>query len=310
MSNSGLALSGDWEDKVREKVSFNSKGLQCKGWLYVPDDMQGKKVPAIVMAHGLSAVKEQSLLDYASQFAAAGFATLVFDYRFFGESEGEPRCQLFPLEMVEDYRNAITWLSDQPEVDADRIGIWGTSFSGGYVLYTGSFDPRVKAVVAQVPHVSGPRSRFSRSRERWQEDAMAMTERRVERYRTGRVSYIKVVAPEGEACIIPGKSAYDFFVGSQEAAPNWRNHLTRESLEKMREFDPAGYVDLMAPTSLLLIAAERDELIPLDAVKQVYERAADPKGLEVLPTTHFEIYYEPWLSKAAEAAIDWFKRYL
>ncbi len=295
---------------MRKAVSFNSKGLQCRGWLYVPDHLGERKAPAVVMAHGLSAVKDQALPDYARQFTAAGFVTLVFDYRFFGDSEGEPRCQLFPLEMIEDYRNAITWVSDQPEVDPQRIGIWGTSFSGGYVLYLGSFDRRVKAVVAQVPNVASPESRHARSPEKWESDSQAMIKDRIERYKTGAMDYIKVVAPQGESCIIPGKPDYDYFMESQAAAPNWRNQLTRESLEKMREFDPVGSIGLMAPTALLLIPGERDELISFDAVKKVYERAGEPKALHALPITHFEIYHEPWLSKAAEAAIEWFRRYL
>ena len=294
---------------MRRVVSFKSKGLDCSGWLYVPDGLE-KPVPAIVMAHGLSAVKEQALPVYAQKFVASGFVTLVFDYRFFGESEGEPRCQLFPLEMVDDYRNAITWVSDQPEVDAERIGIWGTSFSGSYVLYAGTFDRRVKAVVAQVPNVASPATRHARSPERWERDGRAMIEDRIKRYRTGGVDYVKVVDDRGEACVIPGKAACDFFLGSQATAPNWQNRLTRESLEKMREFDPVGSITLMAPTALLLIAGERDELIPIEAVKGVYERAGEPKGLTTLPITHFEIYYEPWLSEAAAAATDWFKRYL
>ncbi len=294
---------------MREKVWFNSKGLKCSGWLYMPERLE-VKAPAVVMAHGLSAVKEQALPDYAEMFVTAGLVTLIFDYRTFGESEGEPRCQLFPLEMVEDYRNAISWLSDRPEVDPQRIGIWGTSFSGSYVLFAGTFDRRVKAVVAQVPNVGTPRARYERSPERWERDAQMMAEERTERYRTGIVEYVKIVSAEGEPCMIPGKSAYDFFVGSQAKAPNWRNQLTRESLEKTREFDPVGLIDLMSPTALMLIAGERDELIALDAVKKVYERAKEPKELVVLPITHFEIYYEPWLSKAAEAAVRWFKKYL
>ena len=294
---------------MRKKVSFESKGLQCSGWLYSPVELS-KKAPAIVMAHGLSAVKEQALPDYAEKFAAAGFVTLVFDYRFFGESEGEPRCQLFPLEMVDDYRNAITWVSDLPGVDPQRIGIWGTSFSGSYVLYAGTFDRRVKAVVAQVPNVATPESRHNRSPERWETDARTMIEDRIERYRTGHVDYIKIVSALGEPCIIPGKSAYDFFVGTQATAPNWRNQLTRESLEKMREFDPVSSISLMSPTALLLIAGENDELISFEAVKRVSEKAGEPKSLVAFPITHFEIYYEPWLSKAADAAVAWYTRHL
>jgi fermentation-respiration switch protein FrsA (DUF1100 family) len=212
--------------------------------------------------------------------------------------------------MVEDYRNAISWVCEQPEVDPQRVGIWGTSFSGGYVLYVGAFDRRVKAVVSQVPAVGNPLSRHDRSPERWERDSQAMIEERGNRYRTGAVSYVKVVAPPGEPCIIPGKAAYDFFIGSQASAPNWRNALTRESLEKMREFDNVTPIGLISPTPLTVIAAEADELIPVQTLKGVYDRAGEPKEFHALPITHFEIYQEPWLSKAAQLATDSFSRYL
>lgn len=132
-----------------ENIEFTSKGFRCRGWLYVPDGLyEGHKAPAIIMAHGFAGVKEMGLLNFAERFTAAGFVTLVFDYRFWGESEGEPRNQIFALEMVEDYRNAITWLSDRPEVNSEKIGVWGTSYSGGIALYVGTFDSRAKAVSA------------------------------------------------------------------------------------------------------------------------------------------------------------------
>ena len=137
---------------MRHDIEFLSKGTLCHGWLYVPNNLTGgEAAPGIVMAHGFAGVKEMGLEGFAEDFEAAGFITLVFDYRFWGESEGEPRNQIFALEMVEDYRNAITWLSERPEVDSQRIGIWGTSYSGGLCLYVGTHDKRVKAVVAQVP---------------------------------------------------------------------------------------------------------------------------------------------------------------
>jgi uncharacterized protein len=293
-----------------KRVWFPSKGVLCAGLFYVPEVGGKARVPAIVMAHGLSAVKEQALPEYAARFVRAGFATLVFDYRHFGESEGEPRCQLFPLEMIEDYRNAISWVTEQPEVDPRRVGIWGTSFSGGYVLYLGAFDRRVKAVVSQVPAIGSPVSRHARSPDRWERDGQTMIDDRILRYGTGAISYVKVVAPPGEPCIIPGKSAYDFFTGSQASAPGWRNGLTRESLEKMREFDNVTSISLVSPTPLAVIAADADELIPTETLRNVYDMAGEPKEFHTLPITHFEIYGEPWLSKAAALATDFFSRCL
>jgi dipeptidyl aminopeptidase/acylaminoacyl peptidase len=116
---------------MRQDVAFTSQGLRCAGWLYTPDDRRpGERRPAIVMAHGFSAVKEMHLASFAERFCAAGFVTLVFDYRYFGDSEGGPRSQLFPHEQHEDYRSAITWVSLRDDVDPTRIGVWGSSYSG------------------------------------------------------------------------------------------------------------------------------------------------------------------------------------
>ncbi len=296
---------------MRKNITFFSKGLRCSGWLFVPDDLpEGQRAPIIVMAHGFTGVKEMFLPDFAERFSAAGFVTLAFDYRYFGDSEGEPRCQLFPLHQVEDVRNAITWASDQSEVDPQRVGVWGTSYGGGIVVYAATFDRRIKAVVAQVPSTMSLEFRRAMDPERWDSLDGFLLQDRVERYKTGAVNYLKVVAPEGEPCVFPGKEAYEAYMTLAETSPNWRNQVSVESLEKTRQFDPVSLVHWMAPTALLLIPGEKDSLIPIDAVKDTYERAQEPKDIAILPIGHFDIYEEPWLSKAAGAAIDWFEKYL
>jgi len=134
---------------------------------------------------------------------------------------------------------------------------------------------------------------------------------RIERYKT-IVNYMKVVAPEGEPCYLPGEEAYNGYMAMKEKAPNWRNQITLESLEKMREFDAVSSIELMSPTALLLIPTEKEGLSRsyMDAVKAVYEKARPPKDMIVLPVRHFEMYREPWLSKSADAAINWFKQHL
>src|SRR5487761_1710150 len=139
---------------MRKDIEFNAEGVTLRGWLYTPA-RAGAKVPAVVMAHGFSAVKEMYLDRFAECFAAAGLAALVFDNRNFGASDGEPRQEIDPWAQVRDYRHAITYASTLPEVDAARIGIWGSSYSGGHVLVAAAIDRRVKAVVSQVPLVSG-----------------------------------------------------------------------------------------------------------------------------------------------------------
>jgi hypothetical protein len=296
---------------MREDIGFKSKGLECRGWLYLPDDAKtDSKFPAIVMAHGFSAVKEQGLAEFAEQFCNAGYVVLVFDYRFFGDSQGEPRCQIFPLEMVEDYRNAISWVSEHGNVDRDRIGVWGTSYSGGLVAYLAAVDKRAKAAVAQVPSIIDPESRRNMNPEKWDSVGEFLLQDRIARYTSGKINYMKVVAPEGEACILPGQENYDAFMEMAGVAPNWRNEVTLESLEKIREFDPVSRIHLIGPRALLVIAAEEDNLIPLKTLKGSFEKASEPKELIVYPIRHFDIYMKPWQTRAAKAAIDWFKKHL
>lgn len=296
---------------MRQNIEFESKGSVCRGWLYIPDNLVGEKTaPGIVMAHGFAGVKEMGLTEFAEHFEAAGFITLVFDYRFWGESEGEPRNQIFALEMVEDYRNAITWLSGRSEVDSDKIGVWGTSYSGGLALYVGTFDRRIKAVVAQVPSALNSESRRAKDPATWDRVGELLIQDRVERYKTGTVKYMKVVAPEGEPCVLPGQDAYEEYMALKEFAPNWRNEVTLESLEKIREFDPVSLIHLMTPTALLLIPGEKDNLVPIEAVMETYQRANEPKAISSLPITHFEVYHEPWRSKATDLAVEWYRQHL
>ena len=139
---------------ARRDVEFNAEGATLRGWFYAAGT-GGAPAPAVVMAHGFSAVKEMYLDSFAEVFAAARLNVLVFDNRNFGASDGEPRQEIDPWAQVRDYRHAITYAGTLPEVAAGRIGIWGSSYSGGHVLVVAAIDRRVKAVVSQVPLISG-----------------------------------------------------------------------------------------------------------------------------------------------------------
>ena len=141
---------------MRSNVSFVSDGSQCAAWLYQPDG--AGPFPAVVMAHGLAGVKEMRLDAYAERFCAAGLACLVFDYRHFGESAGEPRQLLDIQRQLRDWSAALAFARSLPAVDGKRIARWGTSLSGGHVLEIAAREPGVAAVIAQVPHLSGPAS--------------------------------------------------------------------------------------------------------------------------------------------------------
>ena len=295
---------------MRKNVTFSSNGLSCKGWLFKPNNIaNNQKAPAVVMAHGFSAVKEMGLEGYAERFASAGFITLVFDYRHFGESEGEPRGQLFPQEQLDDYRNAISWLTQHPQVDPERIGVWGTSQSGGTVLHLAAFDRRVKAVVAQVPNTWSPEQRLIRNPAKLGLRSLLVKDR-TDRYESRSLNYMKVVAPPGEACALPTVDSYEFYMRVKDSAPNWRNEVTLESMEKVFEFDPVGPIRLIAPTPLLMVVDENDSLIPSDMSRAAFERAGEPKKLIMFPCGHFDVYSEPWFVKIVGLEVDWFKEHL
>ena len=141
---------------MRRDIEFTSGGETIRGWLYTPDGAGGP-FPAIVMAGGWCYVKELVQPHVAQQFADSGLAAILFDYRNFGASDGSAASTSTGAQ-IEDYRNAISFAETLDEVDADRIGVWGLSYSGGHALILGATDPRVKCVSAQIPVVDGYRN--------------------------------------------------------------------------------------------------------------------------------------------------------
>lgn len=308
-----VAVPADAQNFERRDVTFASEGLRLAAWYYVPKGLNaGEKRPAIVMAHGFSAPKEALLQNFADRFAAAGFVVTVFDYRCLGASEGEPRGQIFPHQQIEDYRNAITWTQMQKEVDPERIGVWGTSYSGAHVLHLGAFDRRIKAVVSQVMMIDGPANAARLNRA----DLLPLTigflaQDRAQRYTSGKVNYIPVVAPEGQPSALPTPESQEFFMKVVAAnAPRWENRVTLESMEKFLEYNPGANIHRISPTPLLMVVAEDDRLTPTDLAIEAYERAREPKKLVVFKGGHFDAYQLPGLNITAGSAVDWFRQHL
>jgi dienelactone hydrolase len=141
-----------FENVSREVVRFRSETEECHAWRYLPlGAARDRPVPMVVLAHGLGGVKGLGLDAYAQRFCAAGYACLVFDYRHFGESGGEPRHLLSVRRQRADWWAAVGAARTMPEVDPTRIVLWGTSFAGGHVLVTAARDPCVAAAVVQCP---------------------------------------------------------------------------------------------------------------------------------------------------------------
>jgi dipeptidyl aminopeptidase/acylaminoacyl peptidase len=138
-----------------ERVHFYSEGSRLAGTLYLPANLkEGERRAAIVLCHGFTGIKELILPQYAEAFARNGFVALTFDYRGFGESDGQ-RGRLLWQEQAADIRNAVTYVSTRPEVDSQRTGLWGTSYGGALAPYAFALDDRVKACVGQLGFADG-----------------------------------------------------------------------------------------------------------------------------------------------------------
>jgi uncharacterized protein len=137
----------------RQEVGFDSQGQRCAGWFY-PSRAGGQR-PCVVLAHGLAAIKEMRLDAYAERFAEAGYHALVFDYRHFGDSEGEPRQLLDIRKQHQDWHAAIANARARPDVDSKKVVLWGTSLAGGHVVAVAAQDRQISAVISQVPHMLG-----------------------------------------------------------------------------------------------------------------------------------------------------------
>src|SRR5438128_11585471 len=224
---------------MRQDVEFQAEGPRLRGWLYTPD-AGSAPFPTVVMAHGFSAVKEMYLDRFAEAFAEVGLAALVFDNRGFGASEGQPRYEIDPWLQVHDYRDAITYASTRPEVDGTRIGIWGSSYSGGHVLVVGAVDRRVKCVVAQVPLVSGSRNILRLVRSDFIAGLRAQLDQdREARFRGQPPAMLPVVSedPLGAAAL-PTPDSYQWFTETgRTRAPARSNEVTLRSVDLLLAYE-------------------------------------------------------------------------
>ena len=143
---------------MRRDIEFRTEdGVILRGWHYLPE--RAGPALTVIMAHGYSAVKEMYLDRFAEVFAEAGIGAVVFDNRNFGASDGQPRQEIDPWQQIRDYRDAITWASDLPEVDAERIGIWGSSYSGALYLWSARLTGESSASLLRCRLSAGTRTR-------------------------------------------------------------------------------------------------------------------------------------------------------
>jgi uncharacterized protein len=302
----------------REDVEFRSEGETCRGWLFTPDGASDTTPPVVVMAGGWCYVRELVMPHYAAKFADAGIASLVFDYRNFGVSTGEPRQHINPWNQIRDYQNAVSFVSTLAQVDPNRIGAWGISYSGGHVLVAAATDPRIKAIVSMIPVIDGYRNMrrvhgtmgFRRLTEAILRDRAV---RFVDPVNRGFLPHASPT-PETELSAWPFPETYSTFKSLKETeAPMYQNSSTIESVDLLHNYDVMPFVRRILDTPSLMIVAEGDDLTLWDLEIEAYNQIpAEKKRLFTLPnTSHMTLYSDrSRLEVAAEQAGLWFGQHL
>jgi hypothetical protein len=291
----------------RRDVELTGAGdVTLRGWYSVPAGAAGAdggRVPGVVLTHGFSAVKEMGLDRFAEVFVAAGFAVLAYDHRNLGASGGEPRQLVDAWGQIRDLRRALDWLQAQPEVDGDRLALWGTSFSGGEALVLGAADRRVRAVVAQVPYVGDQElvdidgSVFAAICAAALGDEPGPA--------AALIGPMPVVTedPDG-AAMLPQPESWKWFHSLAEHAPRWRNEATLLLDSAPAPFEPALAAANLEHTPLLMIVATDDRVATTEAQLAAYERAAGPKRLESVVGDHFVGYHGAGFEQVSRASRD------
>jgi len=283
------------------RATILSEGVRLAAELFSPKGSEGKKLPTIVMSHGWGG--EASLLrNEAVAFARAGYLVVTFDYRGWGASDSrvilteaapqqksggkftaevqEVREVVDPLEQTTDLLNALHWVVGEPQCDPERIGLWGSSYSGGHVVYAAARDPRVKATVSQVPALD---SRWVMATDQDRE----LTLREATQRARSEIGYPK-----------PGARV----IGNLKGAP---------IRDKLLNFAPVDDADKAPGCAMLFVLAENEELFDnQEHGIKAYERAKGPKKLIIVPgIKHYGIYLEA-REQALKHALAWYDEHL
>eukprot|EP01124_Arcella_intermedia_P013140 TRINITY_DN1954_c0_g1_i1.p1 TRINITY_DN1954_c0_g1~~TRINITY_DN1954_c0_g1_i1.p1 ORF type:complete len:370 (+),score=50.15 TRINITY_DN1954_c0_g1_i1:33-1112(+) len=280
-------------------VRFPCSGLSCEAFLYNPNREEGDKRPALIMAHGLGSQKDFGLAKFASVFSARGYVVFVFDYRNFGGSDGDTFNEISPTMQLEDWESAIQFVATLKEVDASKICLWGTSFSGGHVLVTAAktaHSEKIKAVISQVPFLKAFSSTIATASSATITDMLKLSLLGLVDKTRALMGLSRLYIPiYGECsdsailCAPSFKEGYPRLV-PKDPRGGWQNQCPASIALSLLLYNPHTFArDVKAPT--LIVYDIQDELCLPDDVKDVSKQIPDVHLYE-LSSGHFSVYEE------------------
>lgn len=290
----------------RSDAPFDSGGERCAAWLYTPEN--ARPHPCLVMAHGFSGVREQRLDAYAERFAQDGIAVLLFDYRHFGASEGEPRQLLDIGRQLDDWRAAVAHARALEHVDERRVALWGTSFSGGHVVAIAAGDPGVAAVVSQAPFTDGLAAIRSMSAGAAARLTLAGIRDELGARLGRRPRYLPAVGPPGSLAAMTSPDAEPGFRALDPPGSTWVNRFTPRVMLRVATYRPYGkFAGLRMP--VLVCACDSDAVTPPQGAVRAAERSPNAELLRY-PIRHFDVYVDPQWERTVSDQSEFLRRNL
>ena len=299
------------------EVRFPSGSGECTGDLYLPEGASANspegtsgesKVPVVILAHGIASERSFGLAPFARRFADSGVAALVFDYRNFGGSPGEPRGLVAPSRQVEDYLAAMAFARTHPQLDGTRMALWGTSFSGGHVLAAAATRPDgLRAVVSQIPFVSGLASTMTYPlRYHLPAIVLGVLDRVRARLGLSRLR-VEVVRDRGLA-LLASPDSHSGYLALVPPGVEGPRPVPAGVFLSVLTYHPGRLAGQVEVPSLLLVAAE-DAICPASAARRTARRMRDVR-LEEFPIGHFDAYHGDWFEELVEREARFLERHL
>ncbi|TFY65624.1 hypothetical protein EVG20_g5462 [Dentipellis fragilis] len=296
------------------KVPSATKGWNLDVSKYLPlGASSSKPVPVIVMAHGLASTKGMGLSVYADKFASLGYACLVFDYRYWGASDGAPRHIVSTAMQHEDYRTVVKWARQQAEFDPNRLVLWGTSYAGGHVVSI-SGEPRVNpcATIAQCPYLGATEAARPHINMVFAQLLLFAIIDVVRQFFGWSPLYVPAAGPPGTPAIMMGEKYVEQIKELEVEPGSWPNEVAANVLFDVTTYHPASIMmKSRTPAPLLIVAPAKDVLCHIEKAREVVKAADLGEIKELEGATHFEVYpKKPFFEPSLTAQIEFLKKHV
>lgn len=289
----------------RLDIEFNSNGDACAAWLYLP--ATENPAPVLIMAHGLGGVRSMRLDAFAERFCAAGYACLVFDYRYFGDSGGQPRQLLNINKQLQDWTAAVAFARRDSLIDGDNIIVWGTSFSGGHALRIAATLPGVAGVIAQCPFTDGLSSTLALNPvSSFKVSMFAIADVLTSPFKKQPVK-VPLVASGSQMGLMTASDAMSGYHALKTAVSTaLQDHVSaRFAFDIIRYYPGRNAKNISCPA--LIVVALKDSVAPAGKTLKHVKKINHGDIVE-LDAGHFDIYVDGWFEKNVAIQIDWLKQ--